>query len=85
MGAALVPLAIGVGGFFAKKAIGSLFSKSKSDSSSKTVESVAAPSVADDTAAAKKRRLIGRSALVKSQQDDILGGPSIGRNELTAI
>lgn len=67
-------------GFSAKK-----FLSSGKDSASKTLQTQTTPQVADDSAAKKKRR-IGRNALIFTDQEDILGEtPSISRNELIAF
>lgn len=77
-------LLIGGGALLGAKFLGK---KSSSDTASRTVQASTPPSVADDTAAEKQRRLIGRNALIATQQDDkdILGEPKLGRNELTAF
>ncbi len=75
-------LAAGGVGFAASK----LFSGGgKRDSASSTLQQTSVPQVADDSAA-KRRRRIGRSALIFTDQEDILGEmPSLGRGELIAF
>lgn len=69
-------------GFGAKK----LLKGSGGGSGQPTFSPISAPQVSDDSGADKVRKTT-RAALIKSDQEseDILGGPSIGRNELVAI
>lgn len=73
-------------GFSIFKGIRSLTSSRANQPSAQGVPPAAAtPQVADDTAARKRRR-IGRNALIFTEQEDILGNPTItGRNRLIAF
>lgn len=79
-GAALGGLA-GLGAGFAAR---SFFGRKGTDSASRTLQTSGVPQVADDSVS-KRRRRIGRSALIFTDQNDILGEPTLGRNELLAI
>jgi len=62
-----------------------LASRSSKDGGAASVTPSVPPSVADDSVSKRKRR-IGRNALILSNQEDILGGEaSTSRNVLTAI
>lgn len=82
LGLALGGLAGGAIGLGAKK----ILKGSGGGSSQPSLAPISTPVVSDDTGAERVRK-VTRNALIKTQQseDDILGGPSIGRNELVAI
>lgn len=73
-------------GFSIFKGVRSLFSSRSSQPSRQgTPQAGPAPRVADDSVARRRRR-IGRNALILSDQEDILGNPTtLGRSQLTAF
>ena len=72
-------------GFSIFKGIKGLTSSKSSQPSQQPISQPATPRVADDSVARRRRR-IGRNALILTDQEDILGEPTItGRNTLTAF
>lgn len=72
-------------GFSIFKGFKSLTSSRDSQPSNQVIPQAATPQVADGTAARRRRR-IGRNALILTDQEDILGNPvTLGRSALTAF
>ncbi len=73
------------GNFFDPLGLTKAFSGQRKETVQSTLQP-SVPQVSNEAAAQKRKRRIGRSALIATEQEDILGDPpTLGRNVLTAI
>ena len=80
---AAVPAILAVGktvatGFSIFQGVKGLFSSKSSQASAQGTpqQAIPTPQIADATVSRKKRRRIGRNALIQTDQEDILGNPT---------